>query len=115
MSPAISFHPVPTEVAGRDMVLVCGFSGVMISITSINRHIGHKSSAGDLFCDKIMNISHRQAPFCPLFRPFLARWQVNRDSFLVLVFAATQSEMALWSVLFDSENKMSKLSMYKSK
>ena len=38
-----------------------------------------------------------------------------RFNLLVLAFAATCSEMALQSVLSDSEGKMSKLSMYMSK
>ena len=51
LQPAVSLHPVPTEAAGhvgigRDTVLVFGFSGVMISIKSIDRHIGHESSVG---------------------------------------------------------------------
>ena len=52
-----------------------------------------------LLRENIMNISHRQLPFCHLFPPFPARWWVGRDTFLVLVFAATRSEMALRSVL----------------
>ena len=44
----MSFHPVTTEAGGvdigRDSVLVFGFSGVMISIKSIDVHIGHESS-----------------------------------------------------------------------
>ena len=46
-----------------------------------------------------MNILHRQVPFSLLFSPFHSRWRVGRDSFLVLVLAATHSEMALQSVL----------------
>ena len=46
------------------------------------------------------------------FPPFLGRWRVSRDYFLVLAFPATHSEMALRSVLSDSEGKMEKLSMY---
>ena len=40
---------------------------------------------------------------------------MGQDYILVLVFAATLSEMALMVILFDSENKMSKLSMHMSK
>ena len=47
----------------------------------------------------------------------IARWHVAGDWFLVLVFAAMRWEMALRSVLFkfEQENKMSKLSINKSK
>ena len=62
---------------------------------------------------------------CNNITPFDARWQVG-NYFLVLVFAATRSEMALQSVLSNFEgkmaachvrfeSKMSKLLMYKSK
>ena len=44
-------------------------------------------------------MSHRQSPFSHLFPLFPARWRVGCDSFLVLVFAAMRSEMALRSVL----------------
>ena len=50
--PAVSFQPVPTEAASelsvfsRDRVLACVSSGVIISIKSIDVHIGHESSVG---------------------------------------------------------------------
>ena len=37
---------------GRDRVLVFGFSGVMISIKSIDVHIGHESSVGVCFAKR---------------------------------------------------------------
>ena len=55
--PAVSFQPVPTEAdgsvgIGRDRVLVFAPSGVMISINSIDRHIGHESSVGVCFAKR---------------------------------------------------------------
>ena len=55
--PAVSFQPVPTEAAGhvgmgRDRVLVFGSSGVMISMKSIDVHIGHERSVGVYFANR---------------------------------------------------------------
>ena len=71
----------------------------MISIKSIDVHIGHDSSVGVCFAKRsgIHRIGNRH--FAILSPPFPERWRVGPDSFLVLVFAATCSEMALGSVL----------------
>ena len=74
--------------------------GVLIIIKLIDAHIGHSSSVGVRFCEEITNISHR-----PCFSRRLIFVRSSLDGglvtivFLVLVFAATRSEMALRSVL----------------
>ena len=73
-------------------------SGMIITMKSIDMYILHDSSLGVCFSKR----SHT------------ARWRVGQGYILVLVFAATCSEMALGSVLFDPEWKMAKLLMYKS-
>ena len=48
---------VPTEVAGRywsRYTLMCGFSGVMISIKLIDVHMGHDSSVGVCFAKRLI-------------------------------------------------------------
>ena len=74
--------------------------GVLISIKLIDAHIGHSSSVGVCFCEEITNIYN-----WPWFsrRFVFVRSSLDGGSiaitFLVLVFAATRSEMALQSVL----------------
>ena len=65
----------------------------MISIKSIDEHIGHESSVGVCFAHRlrIYRIGHGQRHVCP----FDDRGRVGR---LVLVSAATRKEMALRSV-----------------
>ena len=46
------------------------------------------------------------------FPPFPARWRVGHDYFLILVFAAMRSSLALRPVLFDPKRKMAKLLKY---
>ena len=53
------------------------------------------SNISTYFVYSEINVWFSEVRFCP----FLARWRVGIDSFLVLVFAATRSEMALRSVL----------------
>ena len=87
----------------------------MISIQLIDVHIGHESSVGVLrrHYEYIVSAIAILPSFSPVPRK-VAGW------FLVLVFAATLSEMALQSVYplnrkTQAENKMSKLSINKSK
>ena len=97
------------------------FTGIIISMKSIDMYILHDSSLGlrglfleyiTVFLRKVKSMSgFSQVRFCP----FPGRLRVSRDYFLVLVFAATRSEMALQSVFSDSKGKMSKLLMYTSK
>ena len=69
----------------------------MISIKSIDVHIGHESSVGVCLAKRLRiyriksAIRHGQRHVCPV----NGRWRVGR---LVLVFAATRKEMALRSV-----------------
>ena len=70
-------------------------------------HIGHDSNVG--IC-----IASARVPFAKIcFCPFLARWRVGRNSFLVLVFAATRSEMTLQSVLLINSNRKTKFQNYR--
>ena len=80
---------------GRDRVLVFGLSGVMISIKSIDVHIGHDSSVGVCFAkrSRIYQIGNCH------FDIFFSRLLRGGGSVgLVLVFAAMPREMALRSV-----------------
>ena len=70
-----------------------GFSGLMISIKLIDVHIGHD---GNVFRENSKNISHRQYAMVSLM--FLRSTVGGGSVGLVLVFAATRSEMALRSV-----------------
>ena len=101
--PAVSFQPVPTEAAwrvgiGHDRVLVFVPSGVMISIKSIGLHIGHESSVGVCFANRlrIYRIESATRHGSRHVRPVNGRWRVGR---LVLVFAATRKEMSLLHAL----------------
>ena len=79
---------------GLDRVLVFGFSGVMISIKSIDVFIGHGCSVGVCFAKRlqIYRIGKRH------FSIFFPRSAVSgRSVGLVLVFDATRREMALRS------------------
>ena len=91
--PSFSFAKQQVAGIGCDRVLVFGFSGVMISIKSIDVHIGHESSVG-VCCAKrsrIYRIGNRHlASFS-----HVSRKEPIRKT--------------------NTENKMSKLSMYMSK
>ena len=100
--PSFSFAKQQVAGIGRDRVLVFGFSGIMISIKSIDVHIGHESSVGVCFAkrSRIYQISNHH------FDIFIPRFPRGGGSVgLVLVFAATRKEMGLRSVLFDRKTK----------
>ena len=83
---------------GRDRVLVFVSSGVMISIKSIDRDIGHESSVGVCYAKRSRiyriesAIRHGRVMFVLL---TIGGTPVG----LVLVFAATRKEMALLHAL----------------
>ena len=100
--PSFSFAKRQVAGIGRDRVLVFGFSGVMISIKSIDVHIGHERSVGVCFAkrSRIYRIGNRHFD---IFSPRFLRGGGSVG--LVLVFAATPKEMALRPVLFDQKTK----------
>ena len=107
--PSFSFAKRQVAGIGHDRVLVFGFSGIMISIKSIDVHIGHDSSVGVCFAKRsqIYRIGNRH------FDIFFPRFpRVGGPVGLVLVFAAKCKEMALRPVL---ENKMSNILKCRSK
>ena len=96
--PAVSFQPVPTEagralsVFGRDRVLAFVSSGVMISINSIDVHIGHESSVGVYLAKRSRIYRIESAAMVSVMFVLLTIGGAPVD--LVLVFAATLKEMA---------------------
>ena len=95
------FHPVSTELVagcmgiGQDRVLLFSLRDVMISIKLM--YINHEISLGVGFSKTSRIALHRFGFGIRHFRPFPAKWRVGQDYFLVLVFAATRSELALRS------------------
>ena len=69
----------------------------MISINSIHVHIGHESSVGVYFAKRSRKYRIRHG-----YRMFVLLVIGGAPVGLVLVFAATRSEMALRSVFFSS-------------
>ena len=85
--PAVSFQPVPTVAAGlvgigRDRVLASVSSGVMISINSIDVHIGHEGSVGVCFAkrSRIYRIESATRHGQRHVRPVNGRWRAGRFS-----------------------------------
>ena len=105
-------QPVPTEAAGHigigcNRVLVFGLSDVMMSIKSIDVHIGHESSVG-VCSSKITRIAlHRIASGyrCVVFASSTLGGGSVAISSLVLVFATTHKEMALQVILYNPIRK----------
>ena len=81
---------------GLDRVLVFGLSSVMISIKSIDVHIGHESSVGVCFSRRDHEYIELAIAILTSFSPRFPRGGGSIG--LVLVFAAMRREMALRSV-----------------
>ena len=86
--PAVSFQPVPTEAAsglsvfGRDRVLASVSSGVMLTLNSIDVHIGHEGSVGVCFAkrSRIYRIESATRHGQRHVRPVNGRWRAGRFS-----------------------------------
>ena len=84
------------SVFGRDRVLAFVSSGVMIGIKSIDVHIGHESSVGVYLAKRSRKYRIESAAMVSVM--FVLLTVGGAPVGLVLVFAATRSEMALPSV-----------------
>ena len=88
------------SVFGRDRVLAFVSSGVMRSIKSIDVHIGHERSVGACIAKRSRIYRIESAAMVSVMFVLLTIGGAPVD--LVLVFAATRSEMVLRSASFSS-------------